>query len=196
MRILTIILGIIFFCGSCKIQEKQKENISETNGKYCIGDSLSFELCQMYGLDQGVRVRGLNYFNEISKLDSINFIKLVDIVKKFGFLNENLLGSKNVKAECVSATAVFILLHNPHFLVKNKYYFNLFLEEVNKGNLERNTFATILDKYYWTKNKGKVLYGSQFGMPCIETKEETNKARLEIGLNILPDSLFSKCVKK
>ena len=194
-KIFTYIFGIILFCLSCKTQEKYQQEIIDNNSKFSIGDSLSYELCQMYGLDQGVRARGMNYFNEISKLDSINFMKLVNIVKIYGFPNENLLGHKNMNTECVSATAVCILLHNPHFLVNNKYYFDIFLEEVNKGNLERNTFATILDKYYWSKNKGKVLYGSQFGMPCIETKVETNKARLEIGLNILPDSLFSKCDK-
>lgn len=39
------------------------------------------------------------------------------------------------------------------------------------------------------------MYGSQFGKPCIQHKEETNKARLEIGLEILPDSMFVNCEK-
>jgi hypothetical protein len=54
-----------------------------------------------------------------------------------------------------------------------------------------------MDKYYWTisknKNTPRVFYGSQFGKPCIQTKETTNKARVEIGLKPLNDDEFVDC---
>ena len=193
-KYIYIIFVLSLFTVNCKtnkcFQETEKNVIISNQ----LGDSISFELCQMYGFDQGIRIRGFANFKETTRfVDSVNFFKLVGIVKKYGFPNEKLLGDKNTKYECVQAAAMSILLHNPHMLILNKEYFDLFLNEVNKGNLDRNAFATILDKYYWTKNKGKVLYGSQFGMPCYDSKEETNKARISIGLEALPDSLFKKC---
>jgi hypothetical protein len=71
------------------------------------------------------------------------------------------------------------------------------LDEVKKGNLKAEGLALILDKYYWTSSKNKetrrVFYGSQFGKPCIQTKEATNKARIEIGLAALEDDGFVDC---
>ena len=88
-------------------------------------------------------------------------------------------------------------MHNPHRLVKEKLYFDLFLNEVKKGNLDASFYATILDKYYWINSKNKetrrIFYGSQFVKPCIQTKEATNKARIEIGLEALEDSGFVDC---
>lgn len=60
--------------------------------------------------------------------------------------------------------------------------------------MDRAFLATVLDKYYWSKSRGqKVMYGSQFGVPCIETKEETNQLRKEIGLDPLNDNEFKVC---
>jgi hypothetical protein len=162
-------------------------------------DSLSFELCQIYGLDQGIRnSNGFpNKMTLIQSVDTFNFKKIVAFVEKNGFPTKNLIGEKNSKIECVSGAFSSVLLHNPHRLVNEKEYFDLFLNEVKKGNLKSDYFATILDKYYWTKSKNKenrrVFYGSQFGKPCIQTKEATNKARVEIGLAILKDNEFVDC---
>ncbi len=69
-----------------------------------------------------------------------------------------------------------------------------FLNFVKNGELSEKTFLTILDKYYWIKNKNRhVLYGGGFGMPCIDDKEKTNKARKELGITPLADSLFVEC---
>lgn len=99
--------------------------------------------------------------------------------------------------ECVGAAFTAVLLHNPHRLVNEQKYFDLFLNEVRKGNLEPDFYAAILDKYYWAKSTNKetrrVFYGPQFGKPCIQTKEATNKARVEIGLRPLEDSGFVDC---
>ncbi|HZH70732.1 MAG TPA: hypothetical protein VFD80_09795 [Flavobacteriaceae bacterium] len=86
------------------------------------------------------------------------------------------------------------MLHNPHRLIQEEEYFDLFLEEVNKGNMSRTFLADVLDKYYWSKSRGqKVMYGSQFGTPCIETKDETNRLREKIGLAPLNDEEFKVC---
>jgi hypothetical protein len=162
-------------------------------------DSLAFELCQIYGLDQGIRDRKLvfNDFQLTQKVDTLNFLKIVAFVEKNGYPTKELLGESNMKNECVQGAMPAVLLHNPHRLVNENKYFNLFLNEVKIGNLKPEFFATLLDKYYWTKSKNKqtrrVFYGSQFGKPCIQTKEATNQARVEIGLQPLEDVGFVDC---
>lgn len=37
------------------------------------------------------------------------------------------------------------------------------------------------------------MYGSSFGVPCIDTKEETNRLRKEIGLEQLKEDEFKEC---
>jgi len=160
-------------------------------------DSLAFELCSLYGFDQGIRDKEI--FMDLhrdlaSKIDLMNFDKLITIVKKYGYPNEKLLGERNWTHQCVATSATAIMLHNPHRLVNDVEYFNLFLEEAEKGNMDRAFLATVMDKYYWSISQGqKVMYGSPFGVPCIETKEETNKLRKEIGLEPLNDNEFKDC---
>jgi hypothetical protein len=179
---------------SCKTANFQiKKN--NTNFKK---DSLAFELCKIYGLDQGIRDNFLKGEHiSYAKIDSLNFDNITAFVKKNGFPNEKLLGKRNYSQECVQAAAISVLLHNSYRIANEDLYFNLFLNEVKKGNLKPESFALLADKYYWgsSKNKSKrrVFYGSQFGKPCIQTKEATNKARIEIGLKPLKEIDFTNC---
>ena len=157
-----------------------------------IQDSLAFELAQIYGLDQGVRTsKGFkNKMRLIQCVDSLNFYRIFEFVKTHGMPSDKLLGKNNYKRECVQSAFFAVMLHNPHMLVNNEEYLNFFADLVKKGELREGILLTILDKYYWAKNSRRVLYGSQFGMPHIDDKEKTNKARVEIGVKPLPDSLF------
>ncbi|RKS22005.1 hypothetical protein CLV94_2642 [Flavobacterium endophyticum] len=196
-NIIPIIIAATAFYG-CSRKHTSKTNvaISEITFKQ---DSLAFELCKMYGFDQGIRDSKLTFNKKelMPKVDSISFANLVNFVTKNGYPTETLLGKRNIKQECVESAAVAILLHNPHRLVNEKVYFDLFLKEVKKGNIDSNFFASVLDKYYWinspNKKKRKVFYGSEFGKPCIQTKEATNKARIEIGLLPLKEEEFIDC---
>lgn len=159
----------------------------------------AFELCQIYGLDQGIRLsEGFpNKMNLVTVVDTFNFNRIINFIERNGFPTKRLLGEKNVKNECVAGAATAVLLHNPHRLTNEQKYFDILLNEVRNGNLPPDFFATILDKYYWTRSLNKdtrrVFYGSQFGKPCIQTKDATNKARIEIGLEALEDSGFVDC---
>lgn len=161
-------------------------------------DSLAFELCQIYGSDQGIRDMKLITRKETGAmklspyLDSINFYKILDFIKTHGMPCEELLGKRNFKRECVELAPIAVLLHTPHIIVNNDEYLMFFADLVKKGELKEGTFLTILDKYYWVKNQGRVLYGSQFGMPHLVDKEITNKARAKLGIAPLADSLFIK----
>lgn len=160
-------------------------------------DSLAFELCSLFGFDQGIRDREIimDLHQDLgAKIDLMNFEKFVTIVEKYGYPNEQLLGERNWVHQCVSGSGKAIMLHNPSKIIYSTKYFDLFLNEVNNGNMDRAFLATVLDKYYWSKSRGqKVMYGSPFGVPCIETKEETNQLRKEIGLDPLNDNEFKVC---
>lgn len=163
-------------------------------------EKLAFELCGIYSFDQGVRNdefkhNGLSIVKLFGITDSINFNKLMNFIELNGYPNEKLLG-KYYKYDCVNGATTVVLLHNAFRIVKEEKYFDLLLSEVNKGNMSREGFATVLDKYYWGKSHGKeVLYGSQFGKPCLRDKVKTNKARFRIGLKPLKDTEFKKCDK-
>lgn len=162
-----------------------------------VQDSIALELCQIYGLDQGIRQMGVNCGKGDVKIDSINFAKMVKIIEQYGFPCEKTLG-EYFRGECVAAAAIAVMLHNPHKIVKDKKIFNLLLREVNRGNLSAKVFATFLDKYYLMKTLNttrKVYYGSQWGKPCIEDRAISDSLRNEIGLPPLKDEDFKDCSK-
>lgn len=158
---------------------------------------MAFELCALYSADQSIREREVfeNMDHEVIKrIDSINFARLIAFIEENGYPNEKLLGKRLEAHECVGSSAFALLLHNPHKLIAHEKYFNLLLKEVEQGNLKRETLAFFLDKYYWSRSGGKkVMYGSDFGIPCVETKEETNRLRAGIGLEKLTKKDFKKC---
>ncbi len=174
-----------------------------SHSKKMLQDSLAFELCKIYGSDQGIRDMKLITRKETGAvafspfLDSVNFYKILDFVKENGIPRKELLGEENFYHECVELSYVAVLLHTPHMLINNKEYLDVFLNEVDKGNMKRTFLADILDKHYWVRrdefgNK-KLLYGSQFGKPCRKYRHESDSARAVIGLLPLPDSSFIDC---
>ena len=183
----TLYLILLFLSFNIYSQENQ-----------VLKDSLAFELCQIYGLDQGIR-NSPGFENKmllVRSIDTFNFKKIVRFIENYGIPNEKLLGEKNYSQECVQAAFGAVMLHNPHMIVNEKKNFDFFLDLVKKGQLKSQTLALILDKYYWVKSHGKsVLYGSQFGKPCIDDKDKTNEARKIIGLPPLDNSGFVDCDK-
>lgn len=191
-----IIIFYSIFIYSCKQEEVKSIRLQSEQIDKNDKATIAFELCAMYGLDQGIRDREIfSLLGHTSRnIDTLSFNRLVTFVKKHGYPNEELVGKENYKYECVAMAATAIMLHNPYRLVNEKEYFNLFLNEIEKGNMSRDFLATVLDKHYWSRSRGeRVMYGSQFGIPCIETKEETNRLRKEIGLKPLKNDEFKEC---
>lgn len=184
-----LLLIILISCSS----NFNKKTINNNENTLFKQDSLAIQLIELYGSDQIARRNNRIFVG----LDSINFTILVNFVKKNGFPNKELLGEKYMKIEAVAATPASVLLHNPHRLVNEKEYLDLFLNEVEKGNMPRAFLATVLDKYYWVRRdeygNRKVLYGTQFGKPCKKYRKKSDSVRAIIGLKPLPDSMFIDC---
>jgi hypothetical protein len=179
-----LIILIIVLAASCSTNKDGKNQ--DTQNK----EALALQLSQWYGSDQ--TIREVNNSKEgmlmMRRIDSLNFVRIIDFIMEHGYPNEKLLGRFYKEQESVSLAAPAILLHNSTKVVEEST-FNLLKKEVEKGNMKAEDLALILDKYY-VLYKGYSLYHTQFKKACIENKEMVNKARLEIGLSILADSCF------
>jgi len=155
---------------------------------------LALQLCELYGSDQSIRSKTFAQKNSelLPLLDSINFSKAVSFVQTHGMPNEQLLGPANYQIECVKLALFSILLHNPDKLIQNESHYNLFLNEVVAKRMKPEIFALIIDKYYWSRGEN-LVYGGQFGLPCMSEKVAVNQRRKVLGLDELADSDFKIC---
>ena len=180
----VLLLSVVLY--GCSAQSKR-------NSK----NNLAFELCAMYGLDQGIRNYDIKFNRSeiMPKIDSANFYRLITIIKENGYPNPKNVGKRNLKdQECVDLAAVAILLHNPHRVAKEDDVRNLLLQEVEKGNMKEETLLLIMDKYYWHISKGKKVYmGSKFGKPCIKDRAKSDSLRKAISLPPLKTEDFKNC---
>ena len=157
-------------------------------------NNLAFELCEIYGIDQGIRQDGIVIDKKSNiKIDSLNFQRVMNFINKNGYPNKDNIGTY-INEKCVQATATIVLLHNPQHIVKNKEYRDLLIKEVKKGNMKEETLLLIMDKYYWHISKGKKVYmGSKFGKPCIKDRAKSDSLRKAISLPPLKTEDFKTC---
>lgn len=187
MKIIYIIIIITSFlaCKATKKDNKLYEDIQKKN---------AFELCEIYGIDQGIRQEGIVIDKKSNiKIDSLNFQRVINFINKNGYPNKDNIGTY-INEECVQAAAIVVLLHNPQHIVNNKEYRDILIKEVKKGNMKEETLLLIMDKYYWHISKGKKVYmGSKFGKPCIDDKVISDSLRKEIGLHPIKKEFFKEC---
>ena len=157
-------------------------------------NNLAFELCEIYGIDQGIRQDGIVIDKKSNiKIDSLNFQRVMNFINKNGYPNKDNIGTY-INEKCVQATATIVLLHNPQHIVKNKENRDILIKEVKKGNMKEETLLLIMDKYYWHISKGKKVYmGSKFGKPCIKDRAKSDSLRKAISLPPLKTEDFKTC---
>jgi len=157
-------------------------------------NNLAFELCEIYGIDQGIRQDGIVIDKKSNiKIDSLNFQRVMNFINKNGYPNKDNIGTY-INEKCVQATATIVLLHNPQHIVKNKENRDILIKEVKKGNMKEETLLLIMDKYYWHISKGKKVYmGSKFGKPCIKDRAKSDSLRKAISLLPLKTEDFKNC---
>lgn len=124
---------------------------------------------------------------KINELDSLNLIKIEKIFEKHGYPSKSKVGTR------FSGTAFLVVQHSN--LATMKKYYKLFEDAVNKGDLEKPSFALFVDRYrMWSDEKQ--LYGSQvrdylgngkWAFHPIEDEENVNKRRAEMGLGTLEE---------
>ena len=157
-------------------------------------NNLAFELCEIYGIDQGIRQDGIVIDKKSNiKIDSLNFQRVINFINKNGYPNKDNIGTY-INEKCVQATATIVLLHNPQHIVNNEEYRDILIKEVKKGNMKEETLLLIMDKYYWHISKGKKVYmGSKFGKPWIKDRAKSDAWRKTISLPPLKTEDFKTC---
>ncbi|HZH70731.1 MAG TPA: hypothetical protein VFD80_09790 [Flavobacteriaceae bacterium] len=86
-----IIFLLLVFILSCQVDKNSTSINTSTSENLNTKDSLAFELCAIYGFDQGIRDRETFMDldrNVITRIDLKNFLNLIAIVEKHGFPNE------------------------------------------------------------------------------------------------------------
>lgn len=158
-------------------------------------------LCQIYGLDQGIRNYTLGNlpkgFN--SRIDSLSFERAINYIKEYGYPRMKDFGPY-AKLECVQASIFAVLLHSPIKIAKNKKNLELLKNEVENGNMNPEVIAIVMDKYlkaqeiFYPDSPGTgVLYSNSFGKPCLKYQKKSDSARAEIGLPPLKTEEFKIC---
>ena len=157
-------------------------------------NNLAFELCEIYGIDQGIRQEGIVIDKKSNiKIDSLNFQRVINFINKNGYPNKDNIGTY-INEKCVQAAAIVVLLHSPQHIVNNKENRDILIKEVKKGNMKEETLLLIMDKYYWHISKGKKVYmGSKFGKPCIKDRAKSDSLRKAISLPPLKTEYFKNC---
>lgn len=188
------LFSLIFFSillSSC-INEKPTNNKGDLFS-LTAKDSFAIELIALHDSDQIAR-KNNRYFQS---LDSVNFDELMLLIKTYGYPSKNNLHEKHYQISEVQEAATSIFLHNPHRLVNEKQHLDILLEEVEKGNLNMDYLITFLDKYYLYRRddfgNSTLMYGSQFGKPCLKYKRESDSLRKIIGLQPLQQDDFKLC---
>ncbi|MFI5195454.1 MAG: hypothetical protein ACHQD8_00055 [Chitinophagales bacterium] len=112
-------------------------------------------------------------------IDSVNFIKMSGIVRRYGFPKKYV--------EVYKASAIF--LHSPvQFLTDD--FFKVLMQEVKNNNMPGLEYATIYDKAQLNNKLPELYYVCEHYDPTTKTShirqpkdlEATNRAREEIGL--------------
>ena len=165
-----------------------------TQSKRNSKNNLAFELCEIYGIDEGIRQEGIVIDKKSNiKIDSLNFQRVINFINKNGYPNKDNIGTY-INEKCVQAAAIVVLLHNPQHIVNNKENRDILIKEVKKGNMKEETLLLIMDKYYWHISKGKKVYmGSKFGKPCIKDRAKSDSLRKAISLPPLKTEDFKNC---
>ncbi|MFI5252338.1 MAG: DUF6624 domain-containing protein [Bacteroidota bacterium] len=123
-------------------------------------------------------------WSEQNERDSINLIRIKEIIKEHGYPGESLVGDQ-------SSTAWLVIQHAD--LKTQEEYLPLLRGAADKGELSKSSFALLVDRVKMRKGE-KQLYGSQLQMNNgkyeiypIEDEPNVNKRRAEMGLGPLEE---------
>lgn len=186
------------FQNSTFLKEIEKEKDSLENA---YRNSINWELrnliIEMFKEDQAIREKYYNAIlfkrkkigHEWEALNKIQVKQILEITKEYGFPGEKIIGvdtdemhAKINNSNISAGMPIVLFIH--HFSQPNESYDSLLFEQIEKGNLYNEHFATICD---FEATFGKKIYPN-YGffafkkMPKIIEEEEINRKRKEISL--------------
>lgn len=141
--------------------------------------SLATKLEQIYEDDQ--KYRELGDWKMILQKDSVNQKEVIEILKKYGWLSEFVVGEKG-------ADALFLVIQHADIKIQ-EIYLPMLRKAVQNGDAKPSDLALLEDRVLMRQNK-KQLYGSQIRkdkkgnwiIHPIEDAANVDKRRAEMGL--------------
>ena len=128
-----------------------------------------------------------SHWKLINEKDSINLIKVQNILDTRGWLGEDIIGSKGNQT-------LFLVIQHADLDTQEKYL-PMMRDAVRKGNAKSNHLALLEDRVALGKG-GKQIYGSQIGrdkkpgefyvLPLIDP-DNVDKRRAEVGLGTIQE---------
>ena len=121
-----------------------------------------------------------------SLLDSLNQLRIIEIIKEYGYPGKSLVGDQ-------SGTAFLVIQHAD--IEMQEQYLPILTEAAEKGELRYSSLALLIDRVRMRQNKPQ-LYGSQLQRDdetggwrfyTIEDEKNVNKRRAEVGLSPLEE---------
>ncbi len=106
-----------------------------------------------------------NIFNILQKNDSLNFIRIEEIIKKYGYPGKSLVGVPTNRA------AFYVIQHTP---AKIAEYYPIIGEAAKKGEIPFQLSAMMLDRKLAEEGKEQI-YGTQIYGRTIVNKETGNE---------------------
>lgn len=173
-------------------------------------NELRKELNKIQYEDQGIRLlllnvqksKGLNNQStllireEMKRIDSMNAIKVQQIIDKFGWLGESKIGSE------ANQTLFLTIQHVENLIVQEKYL-PILEQAVKDGDAEAWQFAFLTDRILMNQGKYQI-YGTQiiigersgdnYIVP-LQNPEKVDELRQEVGLEPLNDYLQEEGMK-
>ncbi|MCV9930477.1 hypothetical protein OIU83_22645 [Flavobacterium sp. LS1R49] len=179
------------------IKLQKKLDIIETN----YDKPLQKELIAIYEDDQNIRkefmtiYRRPNYdkkkIDSIGKIinykDSLNLIKISEILDKKGWIGENVIGSQ------ANQTLFLVIQHSD--LKTQQKYLPMMRDAVKKGNAKASSLALLEDRIALREGR-KQIYGSQLAknpatnkqyISPLEDPDNVDKRRAEVGLGTIAE---------
>lgn len=169
--------------------------INETKLKNGYDETLAKELEVIERDDQMLRQKSeenmsnedkLKLWKRIESLDSLNQIKIEQIIAKHGYPGKGKVGAQ--------ASTAFLVIQHADLSFQEKY-FSLLEDAVNKDELDKGSFALLVDRIRVRKGQ-KQLYGSQlsdkdgdgiFEFDPIEDEVNVNERRKRMGLGTIEE---------
>ncbi len=148
------------------------------------------QMCRQIPHQQGAS----SYYQSVKETDMLNYKRLRDIVKEYGWVNYKKVGAK------YTGIANIILLHSSrHFSINSEnwlFFENILKEEIKKGHVLPITLAQWIDQHFFLIEKQVQRYGSVANSKGIllplDDLEQVKKNRQNLSLEPLNDYLLKK----
>jgi hypothetical protein len=170
---------IILKAGLTEKEIKSIYNNLQKNINTAIRDTIGV----MYERDQWARETQERIDTKLDSIDRLNEPLLIDIITKYGYPKETLVGAKLYENPARDGNIQVLLLHMQPY-VKIKFIEPILKQELKNGDVSPWIYATILDYIIKINQVDSPFpyYGSYYTNVSTDDIEEINKNRLSIGM--------------